>query len=98
MISNCAFPLVRAVMAQGYNQSFLASAGHLIGPEQVTFEWVGTTTDYPCTEQDLATAEVFIGANPQYATLFNDHDLGGAGVPAQLGTPVYAYLESLGLN
>lgn len=98
MVANNAFPLVRAALADVYNNSFLAShAKHRdLLPSEVTFEWVGTTTFYPCTEQSLAAAEQLLGAQPQWAGVFNT-TTPDSQIPEELKLPAYAYLESLGL-
>lgn len=63
MIHNNSFPLVRTMLAHVYNNSFLAShAGHKdLGPEHITLEWVGSTKEFPCTEQSMSAAELLLG-------------------------------------
>lgn len=98
MIHNNSFPLVRTMLAHVYNNSFMCTApGHRdLGPEHITLEWVDSTTNFPCTEQSMFAAELFLGEQPGWAermATLPDQD-----VPPELLLVAQAYCEHLGLH
>lgn len=98
MISNTAYPLVRAMLAGVYNNSFLAThPNHTdLTAEHVTLEWVGTTTYFPCVEADLTAAELVLGAQPHMVAEFaNESD--DSLLPPPLVLAANAYMEHLGM-
>ena len=98
MISKCAFPLVRAMLAEVYNGTiFCTRTDHVpLVADDVNFDYVGTTFHYPCTEQDLVAAEVILGQQPDMVKGFAQVE-DDSTAPAPLVLAANAFCESVGL-